>query len=352
MPVKVLSADGWGTTSAVADGIRWAAQNGAHVINLSLGGPWNARVLKQAVAYARGRGAVVVAAAGNSGGAASYPGASEGVIGVSATGKDDRLARFSARGKGVDIAAPGVAVVQQTICPRGLNKCEIFPAYNGTSMAAPHVAAAAALLVGLGVTNVDAVARTLMKHVQPLKDPSAGAGLLQAGAAVHGVMWRQLLARFVALLLALSLARRWARKRGRVVGFRSAGFWLSTVLTSVGLLFFLPWITGRHHLAIDLLSRPLAQWDLLLIGVSWHRFLPLANALLPIALIVSLLSVRRATASLAGFSIGTGAYLLSVVLLGQHQSPFGWLLTMAWCVFNALLAIYVGSLLLVERKAS
>jgi serine protease len=352
MPVKVLSADGWGTTSAVADGIRWAAQHGAQVINLSLGGPRQSRVLREAVAYARGRGAIVVAAAGNNGRAASYPGASKGVIGVSATDQNDKLARFSSRGRGVDLAAPGVAVVQQTICQRGLNKCEIFPSYNGTSMASPHVAAAAAMLVGLGVTDGDEVAAVLIKHVTPLEDGAAGAGLLQAGAAVRAVMTRQLLARFAALLLALGLARRWAKKRGPIVGFRSAGFWFGAIGTSMGLLFFLPWLLGRHHLVVDLLSRPFAQWDLVLIGASWHRFLPLANALLPVALVASLLSVRRTAGFVAGFSVGTGAFLLSVVLLGQHGSPLGSLLTAVWCGLNGLLAIYVGSLLMVERKRS
>lgn len=128
MPVKVLNEDGWGTTADVADGIRWAADNGAHVINLSLGGPRNSRVLQSAVDHALSMGVVVVAAAGNSGSSVGYPGASDGVIGVSATNSDDKLAPFSSRGKGVDIAAPGVKVVQQTICQKGRNNCLICPA--------------------------------------------------------------------------------------------------------------------------------------------------------------------------------------------------------------------------------
>src|SRR5690606_25816301 len=83
MPVKVLSSNGWGTTAGVAAGIRWAADHGAQVINLSLGGPRNSKVIQAAVDHARSRGAIIVAAAGNSGGAVGYPGASEGVIGVS-----------------------------------------------------------------------------------------------------------------------------------------------------------------------------------------------------------------------------------------------------------------------------
>src|SRR6185295_6653687 len=151
----------WGTTADVADGIRWAAEHGAQVINLSLGGPRNSSVLQKAIDYAVSRGVVVVAAAGNTGGGVQYPGASDGVIGVSAIGPDDKIAKFSSRGNGVDIAAPGVNVTQQTICKKGREKCERFPAYNGTSMASPHVAGAAALVVGLGVTDPAAVEAAL-----------------------------------------------------------------------------------------------------------------------------------------------------------------------------------------------
>ena len=140
MPVKVLNSAGSGAFSTIASGIRWAADHGAQVINLSLGGPRNSKVLQDAVDHARSRGVVIVAAAGNSGGSVGFPGGSEGVIGVSATDSGDKLASFSSRGKGVDIAAPGVNVVQQTICKKGRDGCEIFPGYSGTSMASPHVA--------------------------------------------------------------------------------------------------------------------------------------------------------------------------------------------------------------------
>ena len=118
MPVKVLNENGWGTTADVADGVRWAADHGAHVINLSLGSPRNSRVLQRAIDHAVSKGVVVVAAAGNTGGRVQYPGASDGVIGVSAVDENDKLAKFSSRGDGVDVAAPGVNVVQRP-CPSG-----------------------------------------------------------------------------------------------------------------------------------------------------------------------------------------------------------------------------------------
>jgi serine protease len=182
MPVKVLSGNGWGTTTGVADGIRWAADNGAQVINLSLGSPRDSRVLQAAIDHAKEKGVVVVAAAGNSGGSVGYPGASKGVIGVSATDEENQLAWFSSRGDGVDIAAPGVNVLQQTICNRGRNGCEVFPKYNGTSMASPHVAGAAAMLVSLGVTDPDAVEQQLLGSAKVLDDSDAGRKKFGAGS--------------------------------------------------------------------------------------------------------------------------------------------------------------------------
>src|SRR5262249_5774687 len=218
MPVKVLNESGWGTTAGGAHGIRWAAEPGAHVINLSLGGPRNSRVLQKAIDYAVSRGVVVVAAAGNTGGRVQYPGASDGVIGVSASDPDDKIAKFSSRGDGVDIAAPGVNVTQQTICNRGRDKCERFPAYNGTSMASPHVAGAAALLVSLGVTDPVAVEEQLKKSARVVDDSEGakklyGAGILDAGAAVARVTAEHAITRLLALLGLTLLVARWAKKK-------------------------------------------------------------------------------------------------------------------------------------------
>jgi serine protease len=353
MPVKVLSADGWGTTTGVADGIRWAADHGAQVINLSLGGPRNSFVLQSAVDYARSRGALVVAAAGNSGGRVGYPGGCRGAVGVSATDQKDGLAWFSSRGTGVDIAAPGVSVVQQTICDRGRSGCEVFPAFNGTSMASPHVAGVAAMLVSLGVTDPDALEKNLYATAKTLDDSDKGrahfgAGLVQASAALSRVAFIQLATRFATLLGALLLAVRWARRRG-APKLASPGLWIAALVTGVGVMFFAPWVLSRHQLWVDLLSRPFGEWDLL-IGASLHRFLPLANAFLPLALALVFLRAKWMAPWLAGFAIGTGGYLASIAVLGQHSTPFGWLLTTLWCGLHALGCVYLGSLLLDKRR--
>ena len=140
MPVKVLSSSGSGSYDGVARGITWAADNGAHILSLSLGGAGGSQQLQDAVNYAWNRGCLVVVAAGN--GASSspqYPAYYTNSIAVAATDSSDRLASFSQYGSWVDIAAPGVGIL--STIPNNS-----YTAYDGTSMACPHVAGAAAVL--------------------------------------------------------------------------------------------------------------------------------------------------------------------------------------------------------------
>ncbi|HEY4117451.1 MAG TPA: S8 family peptidase [Byssovorax sp.] len=347
MPVKVLSAEGWGTTADIADGVRWAAEHGAQVINMSLGGPRNSGVLQKAIDYAVSRGVVVVAAAGNSGGAVGYPGANEGVIGVSASDPDDKLANFSSRGPAIDIAAPGVNVTQQTICNKGRDKCENYAAYNGTSMASPHVAGAAALVVSLGVTEPAAVEAALKASARVVDDSEAGkklygAGILDAGAAVARVTEQHALVRLLALAALALLAFSWAKKerRGATSPFK-LGFIVPALATGPGLFFFAPWILPRVSLVVDAIARPLADLDLL-VGVSLHRFLPLANAAIPFALMSLLFGVKKLRPVVAGVATGTAAYLGSVVVLGDQAGPFGHFAMLVWCAGNALVCTWIA----------
>ena len=353
MPVKVLNTDGWGTTTDVADGIRWAADHGAHIINLSLGGPRNAKVLQSAIDYARSRGAVVVAAAGNTGGSVQYPGASDGVIGVSATDSDDKIARFSSRGEGVDIAAPGVNVVQQTVCQKGRNKCEQFPGWSGTSMASPHVAGAAALVMSLGVTDPASVEEALRANARAIEGGDTrhyGAGILQAADAVVAVTKQHVIARLVALFALTFLIARSARKKNPETKspFRLA-FLLPALAAGPGLFFFAPWILPRVSLPIDVLARPIADLDLL-VGVSLHRFLPLANALVPFGLTAIFFGVKRLRPVIAGLSAGTAAYLTSLLVLGDAAAPFGRVAFLVWCAVNAALCAWIARVNLSETR--
>jgi thermitase len=140
MPVKVLNDQGFGTMSDVARGITWAADNGAHVLSLSLGGNAGTQQLADAVNYAWNRGCLVVAAAGNNGSNAPfYPAAYENALAVAASDPNDRLTNFSQYGAWVDIAAPGSDILSTVPGNR-------YEAWSGTSMACPHVAGAAALI--------------------------------------------------------------------------------------------------------------------------------------------------------------------------------------------------------------
>ncbi|MCX7993853.1 MAG: S8 family serine peptidase, partial [Fimbriimonadales bacterium] len=140
MPVKVLNDQGYGTFADIARGITWAADNGAQIISLSLGGTASTQQLLDAINYAWSRGCLVVAAAGNNGSNAPfYPAYYENVVAVAATDANDYLTPFSQYGTWVDIAAPGHLILS-TVLGGG------YESWSGTSMACPHVAGAAALL--------------------------------------------------------------------------------------------------------------------------------------------------------------------------------------------------------------
>ncbi len=147
MNVKVLGDNGTGRYSWVAKGIIWAADNGAKVINLSLGGSSPSATLESAVDYAWSKGAVLVAAAGNNNtDAPLYPAYYQNCIAVAATDQNDVKASFSNYGSWVDIAAPGVDIF--STMPNHKNKIGTlnYGSLSGTSMSAPHIAGVGALL--------------------------------------------------------------------------------------------------------------------------------------------------------------------------------------------------------------
>ena len=140
MNVKVLNDNGSGTYSAVASGIIWAVDNGAKVINMSLGGSSPSSTLQDAVNYAWNSGVVVVASAGNSGSTTpSYPAYYSNCIAVAAADVNDALASWSNYGNWVDVAAPGLGIYSTT-------KNNSYGYMSGTSMASPYVAGLAALV--------------------------------------------------------------------------------------------------------------------------------------------------------------------------------------------------------------
>jgi subtilisin family serine protease len=143
MPIKVFRTNGLALDSDIATGIVWAADHGARIINLSLGGPGDSPVLHEAIRYATNQGALVVAAGGNSAGAEpEYPAAFPEVLAVSATDTDGVLTSFSTHGDWIDLAAPGFKITS-TIPSADLRQ---YLTRDGTSFSAPMVSGIAALV--------------------------------------------------------------------------------------------------------------------------------------------------------------------------------------------------------------
>ena len=195
MPVKVLSIGGNGTVADIAEGIRYAADHGAHVINLTMVGDGNSLFLQKAIDYADRKGAVIISPAGNSGRtAAAYPARYRHVLGVAALDSKGQKAPYSNGGAGVDISAPGGwiegedpagGIIQNTFDRR--MQVSIFVPYQGTSMAAPHVSGVAALIHSIGITDPSEISTILMRSVQRLHRDARndyGAGKLDASAAL------------------------------------------------------------------------------------------------------------------------------------------------------------------------
>ncbi len=327
MPVKVLSGRGWGTMADVAEGIRWAADHGAQVINLSLGSSQKSGVVQKAVEHALHKGVVVVAAAGNSGGSVGYPAAYDGVIAVSATDKNDAIAWFSSRGPQVSIGAPGVGVTQQTICEAGKNKCEQWGVFNGTSMASPHVAGAAALLVGQGITDPSAVLATLQATATPKEDTNLfGAGILEAGSAVVRTHWMHAAMRLVALFGLFALVARRIKAKGGTME-KGAGKWLGALFAGVGLVPMLPLLglparSGAMRWVTELAMKPFGEWDLLF-APSLHKWLPLASALPALALTMLFFSAKRIRPFVGGVALGSAALMTQLAVSGEAWFALG-----------------------------
>lgn len=205
MPVKVLNKSGSGTYAAIALGIRYAADNGAKVINMSLGGTAGSTTLESALAYAYGKGVTIVAAAGNDGtGTISYPAAYDKyVIAVGATRYDKALAAYSNYGQSLDLVAPGGdtsvdqngdgygdGILQNTFNPSTKVPTAFgYYFFQGTSMATPHVAGVAALVIAHGnAVTPDQVRSALQESALDLGsagwDSTYGYGLLDAAAAL------------------------------------------------------------------------------------------------------------------------------------------------------------------------
>jgi thermitase len=161
MPLRVMKPEG-GSSSDVAKGIVWAADNGARVISLSLGGYFASSAQEDAIRYASSKGALVVAAAGNQGiDSPHYPAYHEDCLAVGSTDQGDNRSDFSNHGSWVDVAAPGTLIMSSV--PGG--KWEYK---SGTSMATPFVAGLAGLLFSRSGATATSVRRAVEQGAVPV----------------------------------------------------------------------------------------------------------------------------------------------------------------------------------------
>jgi serine protease len=363
MPLKVLSGSGSGSVAGIADAIRYAADEGAQVINMSLGGPFPSRVLKKAVQYAHDKGVTVICAAGNDGKKKlGYPAAYPGAVAVAATQFDRTTTFYSNYGKNLDIAAPGGntrvdqngdgqpdGVLQNTIVVGDPTQSDYF-GFMGTSMAAPHAAGVAALVVGEGISDPKAVEQILKDtavHPEGYSVERYGAGLIDAEAAVLKARsetggWQLLLAGLLAGGLIFG-----TRKRIRL----GAGFASGVVFGASG-LFFLPYLSSTLASLpiVDSLTRGMPAWDLALLGGSGHGNVLFFSALIPLALTAIGFGVSKARGILAGLGIGVAGHLLFHAAAGVADVQYMGMDSL-WLVANAGLLAWVSSVM-IKREQS
>lgn len=337
LPVKVLSRFGSGMSPWIAAGIDYAVDEGADVISLSLGGSYSS-LIHNAIKKAEREGVIVVAAAGNSGReGVSYPGGLEETLGISAVGPGGDPAPYSSWGKGVDLAAPGGdktrpggGVLQNTVDGKGK---EIYAEFQGTSMATPHVAGAAAVLLSTGMAPA-AVKRTLLQTADGGEwDAHLGHGRLDLAAAVHQAEEAQGSTLFgLAVAITVMLCG-----IGGVGGrFRMLSAGLAGL--AAGGVFFLDQLPIPSHPILDLIGTSLIYWPAMLGWPELAHFPVWLSALLPLAVAFTLGAWRPTRAIAMGVSVGVGVHLLHGAVTGT-LAPWGLagLLGVSWLILHASL---------------
>jgi serine protease len=352
MPLKVLAGDGRGSVASISNAIRYAADHGAHVINMSLGGPLPSRVMAKAVAYAHDKGVTVVCAAGNEKRSRmSYPAAYEGSVAVAATDFEGNRSFYSNWGKKLDISAPGGdtradkngdghpdGVLQNTIKIQDPAHDD-YLWFQGTSMASPHAAGVAALIVSSGITNPDEVERVLKEtatHPNGVKwDKEFGAGIIDAEAAVSAAKQDYVPERAGLGLLGLMGLGAFGSAGGR--GARS------TALRVLG-------VAGGTALAAGAVWSPLAYVAGTTLGILGSGLL--LSALVPLLLTLTGLQWTRARSLLGGMNLGWavmllhGAIVLPTLVTGVPGGA-GW--DRLFLGANALLCVWLARAVLGAR---
>jgi len=142
LPVKVIDANGTGTSNHIAAGIKYAADNGANIINLSFGGAGTMQIVQDAVSYAYSKGCIVIAAAGNEGRSVNWPANCANVVAVGAVKTSNEIASYSNYGSQIALVAVGSDVISTFFS----NGTHVYGKSSGTSYAAAYVSSLAALI--------------------------------------------------------------------------------------------------------------------------------------------------------------------------------------------------------------
>ena len=185
MPIKILDKDGLGTVANFAQGILYAVEQGAQIVNVSAGIPVPSAAMETAVSYATGKGAIVVAASGNKAdGVPNYPAAYPNVIAVSASTREDKVADFSSFGSYVWVAAPG-----KDIFGTYYKDGDTYAQLSGTSASTPFVSGTIALMLSQrGTLTPKAIREILKATAVDIEaegfDPKSGYGRLDTFHAV------------------------------------------------------------------------------------------------------------------------------------------------------------------------
>lgn len=359
MPVKVLSRTGSGTLADVADGIRFSADNGATVINMSLGGPFPSASLADAVAYAHKKGTIVVCAAGNSATERKeYPAGFDEAVSVSSVNRDEGIAFYSNRGDHISFAAPGGdtrnfgpagGVLQNTIHPGNYKESNYF-FFQGTSMAAPHAAGVAAMVASTGVTNPDTIEWVIQKTARPKEAPpnaGYGAGVMDAEAAVtlSGVTFKTIQLALALLFVAVAGVPMIRRK--------AFGLLMLTVPTAVlasSGLFFLPVLFPCSTAWSNFWTLGLPSWSIPLMGAAHHGNPLFLSCLIPMLLSIIVVEKPPLRSMVSGLSAGFAAHLLFAAALSTVSVLYvPAVLGRLWLIANGLLCVFLAIVLAEEH---
>jgi serine protease len=347
------------------------------VINMSLGGGAPSQIMADAIAYAHKNGVVVVCAAGNAArGVVEYPAAYPGAIAVSAIRADGALAPYSSWGKEVDIAAPGGdksagetgGILQNTIDREDPSR-SVYAWYQGTSMAAPHVAGAAALLISAGAKTPDEVEKALFAgaevHSSGWNDHT-GHGILDVAASLHALKGEaspaaSLSERLAAaprsstgesifkvilgVLFGIGMAATLRKRERNPMG---PALLVALTLSAAG-IFFLPKPGEGMPAAglLGLIELPIPDWGRWLFGPG--RASPVFySALIPLALSIVGYSWKGSRQVIAGVCLGFAAFMSYAVWSGAPA--IAWMplrfIAIPWLIVNVAVCLFLGRALI------